>query len=158
MRKGHQAIDKTKETISEAKQNFSKKKEQLVDKVFPSYDNGKPDTENNKKRFKEHLQADVSDDVKNIFAYGDFIGIDYKVLISFTCDTTTINKIIRTKQMSLSTIDYDDGLSFSAEFPWWDKERISKIKPYKTGKEYEYWEYLWYDIQTRQAYYLEFSL
>src|ERR1700709_759178 len=89
-RQGHEAIDKAQEKIIEAKQRIRHKRDLLIDKVFPTYDNGVPDTENNKKRCKEHLQVDLSSDVKNIYAYGDFIGIDYKVLISFTCDSTTI--------------------------------------------------------------------
>lgn len=151
-------MDKTQEKIGETKQKIINKKNQLVDNVFPTYDNGKPDTENNKKRFEEHLQVELTSDVNNIYAYGDFLGADYKVLISFNCDTSTINKIAKAKEMRLSTKDNDEGLFFSAEFPWWDKEIISKIKPYKVGKEYEYWQYLWYDKKTKTAYYEEFSL
>ncbi len=91
-RKGHNVVDKTQEKIIETKQKINDKKNQLVDNVFPTYDNGKPDTENNKKRFKEHLQVDLTNDVKNIYTYGDFLGADYKVLISFSCDTTTLKK------------------------------------------------------------------
>lgn len=157
-RKGDAVIGKTKQTVSKTRQKISDKKNQLVDKVFPTYDNWKADTENNKRRFKEHLQVDPTQDVKNIYAYGDFMGIDYKVLIAFKCDTATINKIVGIKKMTLSKEAYDDGLSFGAEFPWWDKKAIEKIKPYKVGKEYEYWEYLWYDHRNKVAYYEEFSL
>ena len=157
-KKGDSVVDKTKETVSEAKQKISDKKNQLVDKVFPTYDNGKADTENNKKRFKEHFQVDLTNDVKNIYAYGDFLGADYKVLIAFTCDQTTIDKIIATKKMQLTTSKDDDGLLFLDEFKWWDKDKIELLEPYKIGKEAEYWQYLWYDTKTRQAFYEEFSL
>ena len=157
-KKGHEVVDKTHEKIDETKQNIIDKKDQLVDKVFPTYDNGKPDTENNKKRFREHLQVDLTNDIRNIYAFGDFFGVDYKVLISFNCDTSTINKIAKRKNMTLSTKDNDEGLFFSAEFPWWDKEKIAKIKPYKVGKEYEYWQYFWYDSKSKTAFYEEFSL
>ena len=157
-RKGHDVVDKTQEKISETKQKIVDKKDQLVDNVFPIYDNSKPDTENNKKRFKEHLQVDLTEDVKNIYAYGDFSGADYKVLISFTCDTSAINKIVRAKSMTVTTADNDDGLFFLDELPWWNKKAIAKIKPFKVGKEYEYWQYLWYDKKSRTAYYEEFSL
>ncbi len=156
-RKGQNLIESSKEKVSETKQKISEKKNQLVDKVFPKYDIGKPDTESNKKRFTEHLQVDLSDDVKNIYAYGDFIGVDYKVLISFNCEPLTISKIATAKNMILST-ENDEGLSFLADFTWWQKEIIAKIKPYKVVKEYEYWQYLWYDSKKNKAYYEEFSL
>ncbi len=157
-RKGHNVVEKTQEKIIETKQKIKDKKNQLVDNVFPTYDNGKPDTENNKKRFKEHLQVDLTNDVKNIYTYGDFLGADYKVLISFSCDTTTLKKIVKAKAMTISTKDNDEGLLFSDEFPWWDKKVIAKIKPFKIGKEFEYWQYLWFDKISNTAYYEEFSL
>jgi hypothetical protein len=149
----------TKEKFHETKQRISDKGNRFVDKIFPAYDSDKPDTESNKKRFKEHLEVNVTEDVKNIYSYGDFMGIDYKVLISFQCDSTTIEKIVRVKGMTLSTQDHDEGLHFLVELPWWNKEKISSgDKPYKVGKEYEYWEYLWYDRESKTAYYEEFSL
>jgi hypothetical protein len=97
-RKGHEVVDKTEETLNEAKQKAAKKKDQLIDKVFPTYDHDKADTENNRKRFKEHLQIDLTSDIKNIYAFGDFFGADYKVLVAFTCDKATIDKIVSTKK------------------------------------------------------------
>ena len=157
-RRGQETVDKTQDKIGETKQKIIDKKDQLVDKFFPTYDNGKPDTDNNKKRFKEHLQVDLTNDVKNIYAFGVFLGADYKVLISFNCDTTTLNKIVKTKAMTISTKDNDEGLLFLDEFSWWDKKIISKIRAFKVGKEYEYWQYLWYDTKSKTAYYEEFSL
>ena len=157
-RKGHEVVDKTQEKIGETKQKISEKKNKLVDKFFPIYDNGKPDTENNKKRFKEHLQVDLTDDVKNIYAYGDFLGVDYKVLISFSCDNSTIENIIATKKMKLTTWKDDDGLFFLDEFNWWVKEKIELLEPNKVGKVGEYWQYLWYDKKSKTAYYEEYSL
>lgn len=157
-RKGDAVVDKTKQAASETKQKISDKGNNLVDEVLPTYDNGKPDTENNKKRFKEHLQVDLTSDVKNIYAYGDFLGADYKVLIGFTCYQTTIDKIIAAKKMQLTTSKDDDGLFFLDEFKWWDKDKIELLEPFKVGKEAEYCQYLWYDPKTRQAFYEEYSL
>jgi hypothetical protein len=157
-RKGNKIITATKETAAETKQKVSDKKDQLIDKVFPSYDSNKPDTKSNRKRFREHLQVEPIDDVKNIYAYGDFLGADYKVLIAFTCEKTTIDKIIAAKKMQLTTTKDDDGLLFLDKFKWWDKDKIEFLEPYKVGKETEYWEYLWYDPTTKQAYYEEYSL
>ena len=104
------------------------------------------------------MQVDHTSDVKNIYSYGDFLGVDYKVLISFSCDTPTLNNIIKAKRMTISTKDNDEGLFFLDEFLWWDKLKIAKIKPFKVGKEYEYWQYLWFDRKSKTAYYEEFSL
>lgn len=157
-KKGQDVADATKEKTAEARQKISDKKDELIDSAFPAYDSDKRDTEHNKKRFKEHLQVDLTDDVKNIYAFGDFLGADYKVLITFTCDTSTLKKIILAKSMTISKTDNDEGLAFLDEFPWWNKKLIAKIKPYKVGKEYEYWQYLWFDNKTKTAYYEEFSL
>jgi hypothetical protein len=153
-RKGRQLSDKASKEIDQAKQKISDKK----DKLFPAYDSGKPDTESNRKRFKEHLQVAVSEDVKDIYTYGDFLGVDYKVLIAFTCDTSTIARIVQAQGLELSQQDMDTGLFFLDELPWWDKKIIENIRPYKQGKEYEYWKYLWYDVKNKKAYYEEFSL
>jgi hypothetical protein len=157
-RKGEAVVDKTKQAASATKRKIINKTDQVVDKVFPTYDAGQADTDKNKKRFVEHLQVDLTPDVKNIYAYGDFLGIDYKVLISFSCDQTTIDEIITTKKMQLAKSKEDHGLFFSSEVEWWDKDKIEMLVPYKVGKELEYWEYLWYDPKTKQAYYEEFSL
>ena len=104
------------------------------------------------------MQVDLTSDVKNIYAYGDFLGADYKVLIAFTCDQATIDEIIAAKKMQLTTTKDDDGLFFLDEFRWWDKDKIELFEPYKFGKEAEYWEYLWYNPKTKQAFYEEYSL
>ena len=157
-RKGDAVVGKTKQAASETKQKISNKANNLVDKVFQTYDNDKADTDANKKRFKEHLQVVLTSDVKNIYTYGDFLGVDYKVLIAFTCDQATVDKIIAVKKMELTTSKDDDGLFFLDEFKWWDKDKIELLEPYKVGKEAEYWQYLWYDPKTRQAFYEEYSL
>jgi hypothetical protein len=156
--KGGAIVDKSKQAISTTKQKISDKKDKLIDQVIPTYDYNKKDTESNKKRFSEHLKVDLTPDVKNIYTYGDFLGIDYKVLIAFTCEQATINKIVTAKKMKLTTEADDSGLMFGEEFTWWDKEKIDKLTPYKVGKELEYWQYLWYDAKTKQAFYEEFSM
>jgi hypothetical protein len=157
-RKGHAVVDKTKQAASVTKQKISNKVDNLVDKVFPKYENGKADTEDNKKRFDEYLQVELTADIKNIYAYGDFFGADYKVLIAFNCDPTTVEKIIAVKKMQLTKSKDDNGLLFLDEFKWWDKSKIELLEPYKVGEQSAYWQYLWYDPKTKQAYYEEYSL
>ena len=145
--KGHNVVKSTKEIAANQ-----------VDKAFPSYNAGSPDTKHNKKRFEEHLQVKQTPDVSNIYAYGDFIGADYKVLIAFSCDSSTIRNIIQRKGMKPTEAKDDDGLFFSGEFEWWNKDQIEILEPYKVGKEGEWWQYLWYNPKTKQAWYEEFSL
>lgn len=157
-KKSDQAITATKETVARINEKAHDKKNRLLDKVFPSYDSDKPDTKNNRKRFSEHLQVDPTSDVKNIYAYGDFLGADYKVLIAFTCNQSTIDKIVALKKMQPSTTKDGNGLFFLDEFNWWNKDDLERLTPYIVGKEGDWWEYLWYDPTTKQAYYEEFSL
>lgn len=145
-RKSKQIVNKTK--------NYTSRQ---IDKIFPSYDSHKPDTENNKRRFKTHLRFKPTGDVKNLYAYGDFLGADYKVLMAFICDSSTVSRIIQEHEMQLVN-ELDGGLIFGETFEWWNEEKIEKIKPYKFGVDAEYWKYLWYDSLNNQAYYQEFSL
>jgi hypothetical protein len=155
--KGDSIIGKTRETVASTKKKIRAKKQVLVDKVFPIYDCYQADTDNNRKRFKEHLQVDASNDVKSIYTYGDFFGIDYKILVAFIADKATIDSIISIKKMQLTT-EKGGGLFFSWDLVWWDKDQIELLRPYKVGLEGEYWEYLWYDPKTNRAFYQEFSL
>lgn len=149
--KGQEIADKTEQKVK------SKSKD-LVDKVFPQFDSDKADTKYNKKRFEEYLEVKLTPDIKEIYCFGDFLGIDYKVLFSFTCDSTTIQRIIDKKKLKLTNENNDNGLLFMDDFNWWDKDKIETIRPFKNGKENEIWYYLWYDKDSKKAYYEEFSL
>ena len=157
-RKAEAIMHRGSQRIDTAKDKLGNKKDQIIDYAFPAYDSGTPDTDNNKKRFAKHLQVSLTDDVKNIYAYGDFLGADYKVLISFECDISTIDRIVKVKRMKPAGVKGPHGLVFSVDLPWWDESKFTKLRPYKVGKEYEYWEFLWYDKNTKTAYYEEFSL
>lgn len=143
---------------TKTEQKVKEKSKDVLDNVFPIFDAHIADTKFNKKRFVEYLEVELSDDVKDIYCYGDFLGIDYKVLFSFTCDSATIQKIIAKKEMELSTEAYDVGLHFEEEFSWWNKEKIKILKSYKYGKEDKFWEYLWYDKANKRAYFEAFSI
>jgi hypothetical protein len=144
---------KTQNLLEKSKNKVANK----LDNYFPTYDAAMPDTESNKKRFQEILKIEVSPDVKNIFAYSDFFGADYKVLLAFYCNKATFKQIIEKNNLQLSS-EKSGGLIFEVEFPWWKKERFEKINPYKIGEEGKFWRYLWYDVATEIAYYEEFSL
>jgi len=150
-------VEEAKQAARSTKHAIVDKKDAVLDKLDPGYDSDEPDTKANKKRFKERLRVDVTPDVTNIYAYGDFFAIDYKVLMSFSCNQATADKIIAAHKMKLSQ-EFDDGLGFSDNFNWWNKGKIAVIKPYKFGKELAYWEYFWYDKKTGQAWYEEYSM
>lgn len=157
-RKGNYLVDKTSNKIEDAKQRIRDRKDSLVDKVFPRYDYDSADTESNKKRFQEHLQIPVSHDVKRIYTYGDFLGIDYKVMIAFKCEKSTIEKIAEVKKMKQYAISENHAMRFYRDLEWWNQDKIDSLPPFKVGIKAEYWEYLWYDPVSKQAYYQEYSL
>jgi hypothetical protein len=129
-----------------------------VDKVFPIFNSANPDTEFNKKRFKEYLGVDLTADVHDIYTYADFLGVDYTVLISFHCDTSTVNRIVQRLELAPADDSHVMDLEFMERFHWWDQKAIHTIVPFMRGKEQEYYNYLWYDKKTKTAYYEDFSL
>jgi len=147
--------DKSAEVSRETKRKVKDKSKDLVNDLFPLFDATVADTKYNKERFKEFLEIELTPDVKNIYAYGDFLGADYKVLIAFRCDSSTLKRIILTKKMAISTNE-SPGLHFPEEFTWWNKEITNKTKPYKIKDGQG--EYLWYDAIKGNAYYEQFSL
>jgi hypothetical protein len=149
--KGEELTDKTKKKVKG-------KSKDVADRVFPIFDAYQPDTKYNQKRFEEYLDVSLTEDVDSIYAFGDFLGVDYKVLISFKCDSSTIQRIVIRKNLALSEEEYDTGLGFADEFVWWDKQAIEKMKPYKKIVESGDRLYLWYDKRTSKAYYEQYSL
>lgn len=156
-RKGKQLAEKAKQTATEVRDTVSKRVDKWVDKRFPAFDAYQPDTEHNKSRFSAYLKVPVTNDVKNIYAYGDFFGADYKVLIAFSCNANTIKNIVEAKKLHLEK-ELQEGLIFSEGFTWWDETITQRVYPYKAGEEYAWWNYLWYDAATGKAYYLEYSM
>lgn len=128
-KKGKESLDKAEEKVAQAKEKLMTKKDSLTEKLIPTYDSDIADTEYNKKRFKEHLKIELTKDVKEIYAYGDFLGADYKVLLSFKCSKETLQSVVKVKGMKLSEKGNDEGLLFGEEFKWWNKRAIEKIRP-----------------------------
>ena len=79
-------------------------------------------------------------------------------MFSFTCDTATIQRIIEKKNLKQFSDNMNEGLHFGEDFHWWNKNKILEIKPFKSGIENEFWQFLWYDKENKKAYYQEFSL
>jgi hypothetical protein len=127
----------------------------VADNIFPIFDANHPDTKYNKKRFTEYLGVGITNDVSSVYSLGDFLGADYKVLISFKCDSLTIQKIVCKNCMSLSK-EKDGGLIFADKVDWWKEEIIEEISPYKRQKGRETL-YLWYDTLSKTAYFEQYS-
>jgi hypothetical protein len=150
-RKGHEMVDKTKETIVEKKANLS-------DKIIAHYDPNHPDTRFNKKRFSEFFLFDPPRDVRNIYCYADEMGIDHDYQVAFNCDTSTIRKIVSNLDLKTGTHPDNNGSGLWHRFPWWDSAKIETLKPYfKKGDHETYW-YLWYDTSQQKAYYFSFDM
>ena len=114
----------------------------------------KPDPDN-KRKFKKTLGIELTPDVKDIHYYGDFIGIDYSVYLAFTCDSSTIERIIKKHRLELAG---ETEMVGSCYRDWWNQEKIYTIIPYKKWGRYdEVHRYLWYDKENKKAYYTEYS-
>ena len=115
----------------------------------------KPDPEN-KRKFKKTLGIELTPDVKDIHYYGDFFAIDFTVLLAFTCDSSTVLRIINENGLKLAG---DIILGGPFEFSWWDKDIIKTIRPYKNNVKYdETHKILWYDKENKKAYYQKFNM
>ncbi|MNS30647.1 hypothetical protein D3C72_626830 [compost metagenome] len=149
----------TNRSIKEFKEVVSNESDKLVDKVIPTFDSYKSDTEFNKKRFKNFLQIELTSDVKNIYCYADEMGIDQNYQFSFNCDTSTVIRILQKHQLRLDTAtSYGFSAELQKEFVWWKCNDIKKLPMYSWKGDNEYYKYFWYNQKTRKAYYLDFDL
>lgn len=145
----------TKYKLAQAKKGIKDE----IDNIIPAYDADQPDTENNQKRFRESFGIRAGSDVKQLYTYGDFMGIDYTVLMAFTCEKQTISAIIEKDGLKLDKHNDDTGLSGMYAPDWWKRELLPKMACYKKGSVEEgYFKYLWYDPNTKKAFYEEYSL
>ena len=97
-------------------------------------------------------------DIKEIFCYGDEMGIDHDYQFAFTCDAVTIDRIVNNLNLIQQKNIDNYGKGLWHEFSWWDSKSIETLKPYsKKGPHETYW-YLWYDRQHRKAYYFSFDM
>jgi hypothetical protein len=150
-RKGHQVVDKTKETLSEKKAN-------LGDKIFAHFDPHHPDTKFNRKRFSEFFKFEPTADVKNIYCYADEMGIDHDYQFAFNCDTSTAKKIVSSLNLKLGEVMDNNSSNLWHNFPWWDSAKIETLKPFFRKGDHETYWYLWYDTSKQKAYYFEFDM
>jgi len=146
----NQAQEKTEEIIDEI--------DTQIEEVFPKFDHDQPDTENNKQRFRDFLKVEITTDIRNIYCYDDAIGIDADYMFSFNCSSETSEKIIRTNQLKIDTINANNGFGMQDDFPWWNKDRIAELQKYSWTNGDQYYKYYWYDQDSSKAYFFDFDL
>lgn len=149
--KGHELYDGAKHVAKDQAKT-------IIDKAFPQFDPYIADSKFNRKRFEDYLKLKPGADARNIYAYADFLGIDYRVMLAFECDTSFAQKIIQTNELVLSPETDRKNLIFSTSFDWWPEDRLDTLPQFKKGEDYKYWKILWVDSNAQKAYYLEFSL
>jgi hypothetical protein len=154
-RKTEQVTFRVKE---KAKEQLEKQTRKVADKVFPLFDSDKPDTENNKKRFKDFLKVEITPDIKNIYCFDDAISIDADYMFSFNCNSTTSNKIIKVHGLVIDSLNQDNGFGLQHDFEWWDKKRIAELPKYSWASGGHYYKYYWYDNKIGKAYFFDFEM
>ncbi|MEM6397800.1 MAG: hypothetical protein AAF741_15735 [Bacteroidota bacterium] len=86
---------------------------------LPSFDSDQPDTKNNLYHYEQLTNVKISSDVKELYAFGDELGIDASYYLGFQCDPETILEIINANNMH-----EDDKrgamLSGDLDFMWWN--------------------------------------
>ncbi|MDJ1500262.1 hypothetical protein [Xanthocytophaga agilis] len=159
---GHKVKEAGKNTVQKAKHKVKKVAERqvqkVVDVVFPPFDSDKPDTENNKIRFRDFIQVELTPDIKNIYCYDEAIGIDATYKFSFNCSPATSKKIIEKHNLIQDTIYVQGDVEFSRDFFWWDSNKISKLPKYNWSNGESYFKSYWYDPLEQKGYFLDFDM
>lgn len=152
-------------TVSACKQAKKKAKdavthvgEKIIEEIYPPFDEGTPDTDNNKARFKEFLKVELTPDIKNIYCHNDDIGIDLDFMFAFECKEGTAEKIIQKHKLELNGPNIGNASGLRDDFPWWDEDRIRELPRYSWFDGKSYYKYFWYDRETGKAWYFDFDM
>lgn len=154
-RKGEYVVEKTGEKVKGVVKRQTRK---VADWAFPQFDPDKPDSDNNKIRFKDFIQIEITPDVQGIYCFDDAIGIDQDYMFSFKCSPSTSDRIIAKHHLSVDTLNSDNGFGMQHDFEWWNKARIEQLQKYSWTDGKHYHKYYWYDSQTQKAYFFDFDM
>lgn len=143
---------------TKVKQEVGKQVKRTIDKVYPPFDHDKPDTENNKKRFKDFIKIEITPDVSGIYCFDNAIGINSSYMVSFKCNPETSNKIIKTHGFILDKSKTSNGFGLQHDIEWWDKKRISQLNKYVWTDGRKFHKYYWYDTENGKAYFFDFDM
>jgi hypothetical protein len=149
---------KSEQVVDSATSKTKQEIEKQLEKVFPVFDHDKGDTENNKKRFRDFINVEITPDVSQIYCFDDAMGIDTDYMFSFTCNAATSQKILQIHELKLDSINRDNGFSLQHDFNWWDKKRIAQLEKYSWTNGKGYHKYYWYDAKNKKAYFFDFEL
>ncbi|MCT4638113.1 MAG: hypothetical protein N4A72_10425 [Bacteroidales bacterium] len=154
----NKTIEITNNVKSRVEKEVKRQSSKVIDKIFPPFDHDKPDTENNKKRFRDFIKVDITPDITEIYCFDNAIGVDASYMFSFRCNPETSKKIIEEHSFKLDTTNSDNGFYIQHNFKWWDKERISELDKYSWTNRMRYYKYYWYDKLNNKAYFFDFDM
>ena len=122
-----------------------------------SYTHDQPDTLPNIAGFESHFGFAPPPDVSELYYYADELGSDYTYQLGFRAEPATVEHIVA--QLELEQEQPALSQFIAREFPWWQASDLKPLTPYwkKNQKGSHYW-FLWYAADTKQVWFLEFSL
>lgn len=121
------------------------------------YDFDQPDTAANQAGFERHFGFHPPDSVTELYYYADEMGTDVLYQMGFETKSETVQRIVT--ELDLVQGEPDSQNNLARDFEWWNENMIEELIPYwKSTPEQDYYWMLWYDPETQQAYYLEYSL
>ena len=123
----------------------------------PQYDHDQADTPANKAGFERHFGFSPPASVTDLYYWADGMGADVKYQLGFKADQSTIDQIVT--ELQLEDKELDSSSFFGRDFDWWKMDEIQSLPVFwKQVEDKEYYRYLWYDAESRRAYFLEFSV
>ena len=127
-----------------------------VNEVVPMFDAYTPDTKYNTERYTDFILDTLTPDVKNIYCFGDQIGIDANYQFAFTCNAATAQKIIAAHELKPDTANEFTG--FRTDFKWWDATKIEKLDCYTHEGEHRIFTHFWYDEAEQKGYFTTYDM
>jgi hypothetical protein len=126
--------------------------------LFTDYDFDRPDTPANREGFEHHFGFPVPASVSDLYYFADELGADVQYQLGFSTDPETVERIVAALDLTEGAPPVDcTGLVRT--FDWWTEDAVVGLTPYWTGDEdRDYYRCLWFDPDSRRAYYIAFSL
>jgi len=122
------------------------------------FDSDKPDTRNNHFHYEKLVGVEITPDVKNLYSFGDEIGIDASYYLAFECNITTAKRILTSNSLIKDT-KKGNPLSNGFKQKWWNESEIDTLTRYVfTNDARTYFRYFWYNKTNQHAYFLDFDL
>jgi hypothetical protein len=126
--------------------------------LFTDYDFDRPDTPANQEGFKRHVGFPAPDSVSDLYYFADELGADVTYQLGFNADQETMLAIVSALDLVQEEPAFDCA-AFARAFDWWEEDAVAGLTPYwKSNPDGDYYRCLWFDPESRRAYYIEFSL